>query len=99
MEGEEEEKEGEGHGHGAGSAAGTGGAAAAAAATHYSVRSQFGCQTHMTGLFRTQVENGIMGFSPQRGILPKLLHQQGLTRSSTFAMCLQVGGGFLSIGE
>jgi hypothetical protein len=67
--------------------------------SRFAVRSLFGCQQQMTGLFRTQVENGIMGLSPQKGILPKLLHQRGIVASSMFAMCLQVGGGFLSIGD
>jgi hypothetical protein len=65
----------------------------------YSVNFTFGCQTSETGLFRTQVENGIMGLSSDPNTLPHVLHAKHLLPSRSFSLCLLSTGGLMSIGE
>jgi hypothetical protein len=65
----------------------------------YSVNFTFGCQTSETGLFRTQVENGIMGLSADPNTLPYVLHAKQLIPSRSFTLCLLPNGGLMSIGD
>lgn len=65
----------------------------------YSVNFSFGCQTSETGLFRTQVENGIMGLSADPNTLPYVLHAKQLITSRSFTLCLLSNGGLMSIGD
>jgi hypothetical protein len=65
----------------------------------YSVNFTFGCQTSETGLFRTQVENGIMGLSADPNTLPYVLHSKQLIPSRSFTLCLLSNGGLMSIGD
>jgi hypothetical protein len=58
----------------------------------------FGCQTYETGLFRTQLEEGIMGLSNQAETIPHLLFSQKKTTSKMFALCYRNGGGILTLG-
>lgn len=64
----------------------------------YSVNFTFGCQTSETGLFRTQVENGIMGLSNDPNTLPATLLSNKIISSSIFSLCLLPTGGVMSIG-
>lgn len=64
----------------------------------YSVKFTFGCQTSETGLFRTQLADGIMGMSFADESLPVVLHKNGVTNSKIFSLCYRVGGGIMTLG-
>jgi hypothetical protein len=66
---------------------------------HWGVNFTFGCQTSETGLFRTQMENGIMGMSSDSNTLPHVLHQHKRISSTLFSLCLLQTGGVMSIGK
>jgi len=53
----------------------------------YSFDLDFGCQTHITGLFRTQLANGIMGMSNVFTSVWKQIHDQGIIDTPTFSLC------------
>jgi len=72
--------------------------AASPLAANYSIDFEFGCQTYVTGLFRSQFEDGIMGLSPSKYSLPYLLWARGVTASRMFALCFRQGGGILTLG-
>lgn len=64
----------------------------------FAVDFSFGCQTKETGLFRSQLADGILGLSRGDNTLPVQLKSQGVFSSSTFALCLRVGGGIMTLG-
>lgn len=64
----------------------------------FAVKMEFGCQTTETGLFRSQLADGIMGFSHSSDTLPHQLLSQGITDSLIFALCFRVGGGMVTLG-
>jgi len=72
--------------------------AASPEAVKYSVDFYFGCQTIVTGLFRIQLENGIMGMSPSIDTLPYQLKTQGVTTTRMFGLCFRSDGGILTLG-
>ena len=63
-----------------------------------SVDFQFACQTYETGLFRTQLADGIMGMSISEDTLPAQLMKQKVTNTRIFALCYRVGGGIMTLG-
>jgi hypothetical protein len=67
-------------------------------ASEYKINMTFGCQTSETGLFRTQLADGIMGLARSPSTLPYLLHDQGVTSTKIFAICYNIGGGILTLG-
>ena len=77
-----------------------GGAAAGTirTAADWSVDFQFGCQDSERGLFRTQHVDGIMGMSASEDTLPHQLVAQKVTDTHVFALCLNVGGGVMTLG-
>lgn len=64
----------------------------------YATEFSFGCQSFETGLFRTQLADGIMGFSMTDDTLPFVLASRGLTENKVFSLCYRVGGGILTLG-
>lgn len=67
-------------------------------ASLFSVNMTFGCQTSETGLFTTQKENGIMGFSAEINTLPYRLYEAKKIDALMFSMCFNAFGGVLSLG-
>eukprot|EP00600_Ochromonadales_sp_CCMP1393_P007988 CAMPEP_0174975692 /NCGR_PEP_ID=MMETSP0004_2-20121128/12592_1 /TAXON_ID=420556 /ORGANISM="Ochromonas sp., Strain CCMP1393" /LENGTH=867 /DNA_ID=CAMNT_0016226587 /DNA_START=128 /DNA_END=2731 /DNA_ORIENTATION=- len=68
-------------------------------ASSYAMDFVFGCQTEETGLFQSQLADGIMGMSDAADTLPRQLQSRGVTPNTrAFALCLRVGGGILTLG-
>ena len=65
----------------------------------FKARLSFGCQFKETGLFNTQVSNGIMGFAHEDSstMVPKLMNA-GLISSKSFSMCFQRQFGVIVLG-
>lgn len=64
----------------------------------YKVDFMFGCQTSETGLFKTQLADGIMGMSMSPDTLPVQLKTKGVVAANIFALCFRVGGGIMTLG-
>lgn len=67
-------------------------------ATDFKINMTFGCQVSQTGLFRTQLEEGIMGLSNQPETIPHQLVAQGKAKTRIFALCYRAEGGILTLG-
>ena len=55
----------------------------------YSIPFIFGCQNSLTGLFKTQLADGIMGMSANEVTLPKQLYNNGKIEHNMFSMCFR----------
>eukprot|EP01041_Mallomonas_annulata_P001064 gene1064-2083_t len=64
----------------------------------FAVNFTFGCQTSVTGLFKQQLADGIMGMSMGEDTLMSQLFKQNLTPNKIFALCFKTGGGIMTIG-
>ena len=63
----------------------------------YAMDFEFGCQTSATGLFVTQLADGIIGMSNGPDTLPAQLKTKQVTSSGVFALCFRIGGGIMNI--
>jgi hypothetical protein len=77
---------------------GSTGADSIAESKDYAVDFLFGCQTAVTGMFRDQLANGIMGMSRSAKTLPNQLVQQKVMENTIFALCYRIGGGIMTLG-
>lgn len=59
------------------------------AATEYTFPLRFGCQTQMTGHFRTQLEDGIVGMDIGRPAIWNQMYLQGKIGARAFSLCFQ----------
>ncbi|CAK4079279.1 unnamed protein product [Aphanomyces euteiches] len=64
----------------------------------YSTRFMFGCQTHETGLFVSQVADGILGVANGKTNLVRKLYEEKKIESNSFALCFTAHGGTMAIG-
>ncbi len=53
----------------------------------YAIDFMFGCQTTMSGLFVTQLADGIIGMSAHPATLPKQMYDKGKLEHNMFALC------------
>lgn len=58
----------------------------------------FGCQTAQTGLFASQVSNGIMGFADTEDTLVPTMVKQGVLQHRIFSLCFARTGGAITLG-
>jgi len=76
-------------------------------AKRYSVDFTFGCQTYSSGLFVSQLADGIMGLSQHDATLPRTMYNQGKLRNRMFGLCFRtemvvskkgISAGVLTLG-
>ncbi|KAG1711677.1 hypothetical protein DVH05_008923 [Phytophthora capsici] len=65
----------------------------------YGTHFQFGCQSSETGLFVTQVADGIMGLSNTENHIVAKLHRENKISSNLFSLCFTDNGGTMSVGH
>ena len=68
------------------------------AGQRYAVNLTFGCQSSVTGLFKQQLADGIMGMSIAQDTYISLLKEQKVVDTRLFSLCYRVGGGIMTIG-
>eukprot|EP00554_Chaetoceros_debilis_P012116 CAMPEP_0194121030 /NCGR_PEP_ID=MMETSP0150-20130528/45431_1 /TAXON_ID=122233 /ORGANISM="Chaetoceros debilis, Strain MM31A-1" /LENGTH=1086 /DNA_ID=CAMNT_0038813319 /DNA_START=182 /DNA_END=3441 /DNA_ORIENTATION=+ len=76
-------------------------------AQRYSFDFTFGCQTFSSGLFVSQLADGIMGLSQHDATLPRVMYNQGKLNSRMFGLCFRtemvvskkgISAGVLTLG-
>lgn len=65
---------------------------------HFGFRFPFGCQTRETGLFITQIENGIMGLANEPSTLMAHMFREKRVEANIFSLCFAPSGGTLVLG-
>ncbi len=71
---------------------------AIAQASSFETEFSFACQTAMTGLFKSQLADGLLGLADTEDTLPWQLQRKNITRTRIFALCFRIGGGILTLG-
>lgn len=56
-------------------------------ASELSFEMKFGCQTALTGLFKTQLEDGILGMSDDKGSFWRQMHEANVITKKQFSLC------------
>jgi len=67
--------------------------------SNFSLDFIFGCINSQTGLFNSQLADGIMGMSASEYTLTRQIYKAGLIERETFCLCFSKNGGYMSLGS
>jgi hypothetical protein len=68
-------------------------------ASMFALNLSFACQSSVGGMFRKQVENGLLGMSGDQEAMPWQLLSQRAIDHKIFALCFDIEGGIMTLGR